>query len=847
VSFLALAIRAVLVLGYLCLPGLWVSFVQPEARASLSTAQVLWTAVLVAAVAAGAELIALASRAAARGLMVAAVQLLFGLRALEAGLVTVVGRDFDPLVIAHAGTDALGVALLDYATPIGGILVVISLASWPLFAGLRPEGRRRLLAAGAVLAAVLLLGRQGDSLRDGLASYRLLAAVRELSQERSFEMDLQPEELEILSDYGIRIEVGRRRPAIIRFPERLPNLVLVFLESFQANFSELGGSPFPGLVPNLDRFAQRFTYVENAFNAVTPTISAMVSMLCGVLPTVDLDVREGSTYGTTLHCLPDLLREAGYHQIYLGAAKKSFAGKGRFLSAHSYDRVFGHEDWMQLARYDGAPRTSWGIHDTDLVNEAITLLGALHRDSPFHLTLLTINTHMPGFLAPECPVYDPDNSYLQGIHCTDFAVGKLFAAMEEMGLLENTVVVLVGDHTTFPNPRAKRQLGEAVVGYWGRVFMAVHSPKRELPQRISTVTYSPDLAPTILDLMGFELDPGFAIGKSLLSERPKYQRLLGTEIEISGGRISVRDRQGLAQARCTEELVSSLRVPARKGLLQPCERVRLLSRVDRWLRLGETGGVSAEAAGQSRPRLLVAQAGGIVDVHAYSNSKQALNTNYAVGVRYFELDFEWTRDDRLVLIRDWGKTYKLYFGGRGKAPTLAKFKGLQMKAGLRQMALDDLYSWLRSHPHAYVVTKFKRKSMAGLRRIAETAGSLRERFIPQVYSPDEIRPLKELGYSKIILSLHKWRLSEEEILQLAADESVLAVTIRDSRAIKSSLVSDLADRGLLVCVRTVNSRRRWEELRLLGVSGIYTDALTPPRLRARWKPKATGADEKTEQ
>jgi len=51
--------------------------------------------------------------------------------------------------------------------------------------------------------------------------------------------------------------------------------------------------------------------------------------------------------------------------------------------------------------------------------------------------------------------------------------------------------------------------------------------------------------------------------------------------------------------------------------------------------------------------ILISHAGGGLEEGNYSNSLEALDRAYADGLRYFEVDFSWTCDGKLVLIHDW--------------------------------------------------------------------------------------------------------------------------------------------------------------------------------------------------
>lgn len=590
--YLALAFG---LLGYLALPRLHLVTSDADVQGAVHLALPLSLLVLGGCIGA-TELVARRHRRVAMAALLVVVQGLVTLRIVEVGLVRAFGFGFNNLFMAHAGIEAMRVALADYGRGVVLGLGLLGVATGPLVAGIRrvPWGRGEhggAVAASAVVLAVTGLAAVGPEARRELAVFSFAHAVRDEGGERfAGVLDITEPEAAVLEQLGIRLEEGLRHPVLGRVPERRPNLIVVLLESFQANFTQAGGSPFPGLTPNLDAALARMTWVSRAHAPVTPTISAMTSILCGALPPRRPRFGEGRAY-RSLRCLPDLLREAGYHQIYMGAALTSFTHKDVFLSQHSYDEIYGHEDWRANEVYRTRRRNTWGIHDPDLVHEALARIEALGRRQPFHLTLLTINSHKPGYRSRECPVYRRGNAYLNGIHCTDFAMKRLLEGLDRLRLWDDTVVVLIGDHMAFPIPRTIRDLGEEVVGrYFGDVFMAIHSPVRALPPRIDTSTWSPDVAPTILDLMGFELAVPFQLGRSLLGERRRLQRLVGPETELIDGTLHPARREPLASERCDARGLSAVRFSDLDGPLEPCERFRLVSRVDRWLRADEAIG-----------------------------------------------------------------------------------------------------------------------------------------------------------------------------------------------------------------------------------------------------------------
>src|SRR5712691_12896142 len=186
-----------------------------------------------------------------------------------------------------------------------------------------------------------------------------------MDQRRGFEhVSLSAAERNYLRTFGIGVG-GLNLPAVHpQRPDQPLNLITIYLEGFQANFTEAGHSPYPGLTPNLDRFAARSLFMPNFYNAVTPTINALISSQCGILAQVENDALETDRgYTRNMTCLADVLHDAGYHQEFFGGADSGFSGKRLFLNAHHYDAVWGWERWGQNEVYaEEGRRNAWGLN-----------------------------------------------------------------------------------------------------------------------------------------------------------------------------------------------------------------------------------------------------------------------------------------------------------------------------------------------------------------------------------------------------------------------------------------------------------------------------------------------------
>jgi len=320
--------------------------------------------------------------------------------------------------------------------------------------------------------------------------------------------------------------------------------------------------------------------MSSFYNAVTPTINALISSQCGILAQVENDALETDRgYTRNMTCLADVLHDAGYHQEFFGGADSAFSGKRLFLNAHQYDAVWGWERWGENEVYaEEGRRNAWGLNDTDLMREAIVRLPALAAHPPFHLSLLTVNTHQPGYRAPDCPEYQHDRLMLNAIHCTDYAFGLLMDELERRGDLRRTAIVVMGDHTMFPTPEGNAALGPAAAEWFGKVFMALSWPGSPGPGVIESPAYTPDFAPMALDILGFRPLPRFAFGRSPISARDPRRTLIAAHFQILNGVMT--PARPTTDEECPVELLEQTTLNPATPLISACERQKIINSIE---------------------------------------------------------------------------------------------------------------------------------------------------------------------------------------------------------------------------------------------------------------------------
>ncbi|MEO8459097.1 MAG: glycerophosphodiester phosphodiesterase family protein [Dokdonella sp.] len=224
------------------------------------------------------------------------------------------------------------------------------------------------------------------------------------------------------------------------------------------------------------------------------------------------------------------------------------------------------------------------------------------------------------------------------------------------------------------------------------------------------------------------------------------------------------------------------------------------------------------------PPTLIAHAGGGYLGERYLNSLEALTHNYALGHRFFELDFNWTRDMHLVAIHDWQQSYgRLFpFADQSVPPDLDAFLQLKMTQNQTQLDLSRLRDWLAAHPDAYIVTDIRGNDLYALQRMKAELGKYHRQIIPQMYHAHTYPDIRALGYEHVIFTLYATSLDTEALIDFILETPLFAVTINPSKPDAARIIAGITDKKF-VYVHTFNKLEDLRRYRAMGADGIYTD------------------------
>lgn len=303
-------------------------------------------------------------------------------------------------------------------------------------------------------------------------------------------------------------------PRDIAPPRLKRNLILIYVESLESAYGNPHWMGRDLLAPLADVYSQGLSFEQFVQARGTGwTIAAMVATQCGIplRPYRWLDLTEpggridGNRLGEKANrfmpgivCLGDILKRAGYQNVFLGGADPAFAGKGKFLAEHGYDEIHGQSDWWRVGESE---MNGWGLYDDRLFARALDRLDDLVQDGrPFNLTLLTLDMHHPdGFISQTCRERGV-RDFPGIVECGAQLLVEFVQDVGRKGYLESTDVVILGDHLSMVNP-----LHETLLQVPERTIFNLFLSSRSLQKNRERITHF-SIFPTLLDMLGFSLE-----------------------------------------------------------------------------------------------------------------------------------------------------------------------------------------------------------------------------------------------------------------------------------------------------------------------------------------------------
>ena len=246
------------------------------------------------------------------------------------------------------------------------------------------------------------------------------------------------------------------------------NVLVIHAESMQTNGIglEFNGQP---VTPTLNKLASEGMYFSNFYSQVSVGTSSdtELTFTTSLMPT-----KSGTAFVSYSDrkyvSIPSLLNEQGYYTFSMHANNADFWNRRRMHQALGYQRFYSKTDYKVLPENT----IGLGLSDKEFFAQSIEKIEEVNEkyDNWYGLSIMLSN-HTPFSDVEKYGEFPVDiketitnelgeqeevtypymegtklGNYFKSYHYADSALGEFLEGLDEKGLLDNTVVVIYGDH-----------------------------------------------------------------------------------------------------------------------------------------------------------------------------------------------------------------------------------------------------------------------------------------------------------------------------------------------------------------------------------------------------------------
>lgn len=293
----------------------------------------------------------------------------------------------------------------------------------------------------------------------------------------------------------------------------MPNVVVLMLESWGAihidAMRKQMNLPPLGVTPNFDSLAQNGRLYTRFYANGQRSIQGAAAVLAGMptLPGMPF-LGEGLEQNQQTF-LGEIAQKQGYETFFLQSSDRSSLRFDSIAARAGFSTYLGNENIPELHEHKKAAST-WGTWDHNTFQEANKRFAAAHK--PFLGYVFTSTSHIP-WLIPDkrwkkYPGGTDREKALNAIYYADWALGELIASAKKAGYYDNTIFILLADHTS----EFVENVDNAPNLFHIPLLIVGPGINPGIDERIGSQF---DILPTVMDMTGWSADYA-SLGRSLL-------------------------------------------------------------------------------------------------------------------------------------------------------------------------------------------------------------------------------------------------------------------------------------------------------------------------------------------
>ncbi len=312
------------------------------------------------------------------------------------------------------------------------------------------------------------------------------------------------------------------------------NVIIVQLESLNEYIigKKINGKE---ITPNLNKFFSENIYCTDMYNqGLGSTADSEFEMENSMYPLENGYVFQ-KYYNNTWLDIYSTLKNKGYYTSFMHPNNSTYWNREEV-----YKNGYHIDEYNDINKFENIEVAGEFYSDEGFFEEAVNIMNTYENN--FCTTLVSVTTHIPFYLTGVSNLedkltinkedfYEYDNEtfidYLIACNFTDYAFGNFIKKLEETSLIENSILIVYGDHgagiTSVKDIQKLYEENEVAYTEFEDYIKDVHIPfgikvpTIDSNENIRRTLSKIDIKPTILDLLNIE--DNFSIGDTIFSEK----------------------------------------------------------------------------------------------------------------------------------------------------------------------------------------------------------------------------------------------------------------------------------------------------------------------------------------
>ena len=321
---------------------------------------------------------------------------------------------------------------------------------------------------------------------------------KDISLSLTYNEEVNTEDINMISNYLDERNLAKENTYTGLFKDK--NVIMIMLESVDNLFLN------NEVMPNLYSLKDDSLYFTNRYTPIFGTGATFNTEFTSLTGTYSSTIGKAAYFYTQndyQYSLPNIFKNNGYVVNSFHMNDATFYDRGLMHQAFGFNKYNSFKDYTGKMIYS----------DSEILNYDNIYNAIAPADKKFFSFIVTYSAHMPyTWENHTCNNYMQDNlvedndyetsCYKSALYDTDKFIGMLIDRLKEDNLLDDTVIILYGDHLPYAyNKRVA--MGEEEDYNVNKGLYLIYNPTIK-GKKIDTINTTIDMVPTILNLFALE-------------------------------------------------------------------------------------------------------------------------------------------------------------------------------------------------------------------------------------------------------------------------------------------------------------------------------------------------------